>query len=96
MRIVAARLQPLDVPFAFIGGAVMCLLVDHPELTEFRRTKDVDVIVAVVTYTEFAALEERLRGQVLSTIPLKAPRYAVGWWRVVEWTSCRKPRQIWE
>jgi hypothetical protein len=61
MRIVAERLRPLDVPFAFIGGAVMCLLVDHPELTEFRRTKDVDVIVAVVTYAEYAALEERLR-----------------------------------
>ena len=61
MRIVAARLKPLDVPFAFIGGAVVCLLVDHPALTEFRRTKDVDVIVEVVTYTEYAALEERLR-----------------------------------
>lgn len=39
----------------------MCLLVDHPELTEFRRTKDVDVIVEAVTYPEYAALEERLR-----------------------------------
>jgi predicted nucleotidyltransferase len=39
----------------------MCLLVDHPELTEFRSTKDVDVIVPVVTYSEYAALEERLR-----------------------------------
>jgi hypothetical protein len=37
MRIVASRLKPLDVPFAFLGGAVMCLLVDHPELTDFRR-----------------------------------------------------------
>jgi predicted nucleotidyltransferase len=61
MRIVATRLQPLEVPFAFVGGAVMCLLVDHPELTDFRRTKDVDVVVAVVTYPQFAELEERLR-----------------------------------
>jgi hypothetical protein len=61
MRIVAARLQPLEVPFAFVGGAVVCLLVDHPEVTEFRRTKDVDVVVAAVTHTQFAALEERLR-----------------------------------
>jgi hypothetical protein len=61
MRIVATRLQPLRVPFAFVGGAVMCLLVDHPELTDFRSTKDVDVVVAVGTYTQFAALEERLR-----------------------------------
>lgn len=62
MRIVARRLEPLNVPFAFVGGAVMCLLVDHPEVTQFRRTKDVDVIVAVVTYGQFARLEERLRG----------------------------------
>jgi predicted nucleotidyltransferase len=61
MRIVAKRLQPLDVPFAFVGGAVMCLLVDHPDLTDFRPTKDVDVVVAAVTYNELAALEARLR-----------------------------------
>jgi predicted nucleotidyltransferase len=61
MRVVARRLAPLDVPFAFVGGAAMCLLVDHPELTQFRRTDDVDVIVAVVTYIQFAQLEEKLR-----------------------------------
>src|ERR1035441_9649087 len=61
MRIVASRLKPLNVPFAFVGGAVTCLLVDHPELTDFRRTNDVDVVVAAITYFEFAALEARLR-----------------------------------
>ncbi|MEI8342923.1 MAG: hypothetical protein WCH43_15480 [Verrucomicrobiota bacterium] len=61
MRIVARRLEPLNVPFAFLGGAVVCLLVDHPELTEIRPTKDVDVIVEVVTLSKFNALEERLR-----------------------------------
>jgi hypothetical protein len=44
MRIVASRPKPLNVPFAFVGGAVMCLLVDHPELTDFRSTKDVPSI----------------------------------------------------
>jgi len=39
----------------------MCVLVDHPELTEFRSTKDVDVVVAAATYKEFVALEELLR-----------------------------------
>jgi hypothetical protein len=28
MRIVARRLQPLEMPFAFVGGAVMWVLVD--------------------------------------------------------------------
>ena len=40
---------------------MVCLLVDRPELTEIRPTKDVDVIVQVVTYVAFAAFEERLR-----------------------------------
>jgi predicted nucleotidyltransferase len=61
MRIVARRLEPLNVPFAFMGGAAVCVLVDHPELTEFRPTKDVDVLVKVASYAEFSALEERLR-----------------------------------
>lgn len=49
------------MPFAFVGGAVMCMLVDYPEVTQFRITKDVDVVVAVITYNQFAQLEERLR-----------------------------------
>jgi len=61
MRIVAKRLEPLDVPFAFVGGAVVCLLVDDPNLVEIRPTKDVDVIVEVVTLSGYYALEERLR-----------------------------------
>ncbi len=61
MRIVTAKLEPLKLPFAFVGGAVMILLVDHPELMEIRPTKDVDVIVEIVTLTELYKLEERLR-----------------------------------
>lgn len=61
MRIVARRLDALNVTFAFVGGSVMCLLVDDPAVTQFRPTKDVDVIVAVTTYPEFSRLEDRLR-----------------------------------
>lgn len=39
----------------------MCLLVDNPKVMQFRRTKDVDVIVAAVTYTQFADLEQKMR-----------------------------------
>ena len=61
MRIVARRLQPLEVPFTFIGGAVLGLLVDDSKLSQVRSTKDVDVVVEAVTYSEYAALEARLR-----------------------------------
>ena len=58
---VARRLAPLNIRFVFVGGVVMPLLVDQPELAEFRPTKDIDVIVEIVTYQQFSALEERLR-----------------------------------
>ncbi len=61
MRIVSLRLHPLAVPFVFVGGAVMHCLVDRPDLTNFRPTKDVDVVVAIASYGSFALLEERLR-----------------------------------
>jgi predicted nucleotidyltransferase len=61
MRIVAVKMQPLEVPFVFVGGAVMPFLVDRPDLTDFRPTKDVDVVVAISSYESYARLEERLR-----------------------------------
>ena len=61
IRIVATRLSPLNVRFVFLGGAVVPLLVDNPTLMEFRPTKDVDVIVELISYPEFSAFEKRLR-----------------------------------
>jgi predicted nucleotidyltransferase len=61
MRLVAARLPALDISFAFVGGCAVWLLVDEPDLTDFRPTEDVDVIVEVATLTEYYNLEERLR-----------------------------------
>lgn len=61
MRLVTRRMLPLETSFAFVGGAVVPLLVDHPDLTEFRPTKDVDLVTQVVTLAEFYAFEEKLR-----------------------------------
>lgn len=61
LRLVATRLRPLNVQFAFIGGAVLILLVDDPGLSQVRHTKDVDVVVAILSYKKYAVLEERLR-----------------------------------
>ena len=51
----------MGIAFTFIGGAVLGLLVDDAELSQVRSTKDVDVVVEVLTYGEYAALEARLR-----------------------------------
>ena len=62
MRVVAKHFDSLDLPYAFLGAAVLPLLVDSPELLEIRPTKDVDLTVKVITLREFHQLEEKLRG----------------------------------
>src|SRR3989442_7490814 len=61
MRLVATELQPLGLSFAFVGGCAVWLLVDEPDLTDFRPTEEVDIIVEVVTLSELYSVEERLR-----------------------------------
>jgi hypothetical protein len=61
MRIVAQELESVGLSFAFVGGCAVWLLVDRPDLTDFRPTEDVDVIIEVVTLVELYKLEEQLR-----------------------------------
>ncbi|MFZ4779777.1 MAG: hypothetical protein ACOYM3_30840 [Terrimicrobiaceae bacterium] len=61
MRVVAGHFNALGVPYAFLGAAVLPLLVDDPELSEIRPTKDVDLTVKVMTLGELYQLEEKLR-----------------------------------
>ena len=61
--LVAKRLQPLGMKCAFTGGAIIGLLLDHPKLTPPRTTKDVDVIIEVMTRIAYTNFEEKLSGQ---------------------------------
>lgn len=61
MRLVAQELESIGLSFAFVGGCAVWLLVDRPDLTDFRPTEDVDVIIEVVTLGELYKLEEKLR-----------------------------------
>lgn len=54
-------LEPLGRDLVFVGGATVHLHVDDPAAKPVRATKDVDVVVAVADYAEFAELEESLR-----------------------------------
>ena len=58
---VMDKLEELPRRFVLLGGAIVGLLVDHPELLDFRPTKDVDVLVEVATRLEYSRLEEELR-----------------------------------
>ena len=61
MRAVADRLDRLGLDYAFLGGSVVGLLVDHPGLSPVRATEDVDVVIEVVSRTRYAGIEENLR-----------------------------------
>jgi hypothetical protein len=62
LRAVADRLDPLELKYAFTGGAVVNLLLDNPELNPVRPTKDVDVIVELLSFEGYAKIEDILRG----------------------------------
>ena len=46
IQAVAAKLLPLNIEFAFLGGAVLGLLITDPAAAAIRSTKDVDVLMA--------------------------------------------------
>jgi len=45
MRAVADRMEQVGLDYAFVGGSMVNLLLDHPALSPARPTDDVDVIV---------------------------------------------------
>jgi len=49
MKAVAERLDALGLDYAFLGGSVVGLLLDHPEMSPVRATDDVDVVIGVVS-----------------------------------------------
>ncbi len=61
MRTVANRLDRLDLKYAFVGGAIVQLLVDEPGLSPARPTDDVDVIIEILTSERYSDLEVRIR-----------------------------------
>lgn len=80
LNAVAQKLDGLPFKYAFTGGVVVELLVDSP-ISPHRPTKDVDVIVEVVTFIRYADLEDHLRQAGFShDMRLEAPlcRWTLG------------------
>jgi hypothetical protein len=63
LRAVADRLDSLGLDYAFVGGAIVSFLLDHPELSPARPTDDVDVILEIVTAPRYSEVEAKLRGR---------------------------------
>jgi predicted nucleotidyltransferase len=61
LRSVADRLEELRIPYAFVGGSVVNLLLDYPDLSPARPTDDLDVILEIATPRKYAEIEEKIR-----------------------------------
>ncbi len=66
LRAVADRLDRMGIEYAFLGGSIVALLLDEPDLSPVRPTDDVDVIIEVAAGTRFSEIEARLREQQFS------------------------------
>lgn len=58
---VAHQLGDLLQSVVFAGGAVTGLLITDPAFPDVRPTIDIDVIVEVITLTDYYRLQQRLR-----------------------------------
>lgn len=58
---VVRLLVPMLDELVFVGGCTTGLFITDPAAGGIRPTKDVDAIVDVISYAEYAALAERLR-----------------------------------
>jgi predicted nucleotidyltransferase len=60
IRGVYHALAELKETVVFVGGATVSLYADKPEQTDVRPTNDIDVLLEIASYNEFAKLQEKL------------------------------------
>ena len=61
IKAVSNALAKLKTPVVFVGGATVSLYADAEFREEVRPTDDVDVVIELVAYKNYAAVEEQLR-----------------------------------
>lgn len=60
IKAVARALKELGNSVVFVGGATVSLYADR-ETEEVRPTDDIDILVELVSYMDYTAIEEKLR-----------------------------------
>ena len=60
IELVARRLGDLKEEVAFVGGATASILITDPAAPDVRSTKDVDIIIRVISRPGYYRLEEQL------------------------------------
>ncbi len=61
LRLVAERLSPLRDQLVFLGGCTTALFLTDAGAPDVRATRDVDLIVEVLSHADYWKLEEQLR-----------------------------------
>ena len=61
IKVVANALAELSEKTVFVGGATVSLYATDPTARESRPTDDVDVIVEIISYSNYSLFEEKLR-----------------------------------
>lgn len=61
MSAVADRLDSLGIPYVFVGGSIVNLLLDEPTASPSRPTDDVDVIIELSSSGRYSDVEASLR-----------------------------------
>jgi hypothetical protein len=61
LKLAAEQLRPILNELVFVGGCTTGLFVTDPAAAEVRSTVDVDAIVEITSYAEYAIFSDRLR-----------------------------------
>lgn len=62
LKKVVSKLTPsLREKIVFVGGCTTCLFVDDVSQEEIRSTEDVDLIISVLTHSEYRHFQEELK-----------------------------------
>ena len=62
IKVVYDSLEELAGEVVFVGGATVALYADRPS-GEARPTDDMDILVELMHYRDYAAIEDRLRSK---------------------------------
>jgi predicted nucleotidyltransferase len=60
IKVVHDALEEIANEVVYVGGATVALYADRPA-AEARPTDDVDIVIELMHYRDYAAVEERLR-----------------------------------
>lgn len=57
---IATALGELNDEVAYVGGATVSIYADDPTAEDVRPTKDIDIMLHIVSFSELAALQDEL------------------------------------